>query len=161
MDTITLKQFTEPILEYGMSSYQKARMLSGGEYENQVGVKSTSVLLDLGVFFIAFVLVVFLFIIFLIVKFCARRVNCCKSVLAFFKKYLFYTMPIRLVIEGFLRTLSIFAALLVLSVFREKGELEFIKISLYGTFVTILFLWPLFIIVFVMRNEELIGVQSF
>ena len=111
----------------------------------------------MGVFLIAAAIVVFVYLIYLVAKLCSKRIPLCKKAFKTLKYYLFYKGPLRYIIVGYLRLLSIFATLLVTGIgLTPEGLLVLYSILCLGFFV-----WPLWTLFFLFRNTERLDKKSF
>ena len=83
-----------PILDYGMSKFEIADDQTEVEYLKQQGLKRKNPLTDLGVFYIALIVIALLFVLLLITWLCVKRLACCMKLLSKIKAKLVMTMPI-------------------------------------------------------------------
>ena len=80
-----------------------------------------------------------------------RKFNCCASIFQKLRQYIFYQYPIRYMIQSYLRLLSIFLTFFLIG---STSEEKFYVLIVYGLLTLLFFLWPIFIIGFVLNNHK-------
>ena len=106
---------------------------------------------NLGIFVIIATLAVGLFLLYSILKLCASKFKCFDKITALLRWLLFYRMPIRYMIESFLRLFSIFATLMIVEAAKD-GKPEIRIVSTVMSIVLVA--WPLWTIWFLLKNQE-------
>ena len=113
-------------------------------------MQSKDIFQNLGIYLIFFLLVVFAVILYFTARICARRANIFQKLINSIKKYIFYQGPLRYVIVGYLRLLSVFLSIFMFEIADTSRHHGFLV--LYGLLSFALVLWPLWTIYFLLKN---------
>ena len=71
---------------------------------------------NLGIYIVILALVSILLLLYLLVMICAKKFECFRKLLNLLKRYMFYQIPLRYVIVGYLRLMSIFSSIFLIGV---------------------------------------------
>ena len=158
-EAITLKPIIDPIFEKGKSTFEIKQSENQNEFLQQQGVQSKDIFQNLGIYLIFFFLAVFAVTLYFTARICARKRNLVQKLINSIKKYIFYQGPIRYVIVGYLRLLSVFLSIFVFEIADTSRHHGFLV--LYGLLSLALVLWPLWIVYFLLKNSDKLAEESF
>lgn len=79
------------------------------------------------------------------------KFNCCNKIIDKLRKYLFYRAPIRYIVVSYLRVLSLFATLCIVTI---KVEDDVGYLVMYIILTLGLILWPVWVIGFLLKNNS-------
>ena len=94
-------------------------MMCKDTYLRSQGVESTDIFFDMGIFVILIAIILLAYLVYLGFRLAANKFACCRKLMDWLKKYLFYRAPLRYVVVGYLRLLSLFSALFTMNLANE------------------------------------------
>ena len=127
-------------MDYGKTKFEVAKSATKNEYLRQQGIESNSTMKNLGIFAVSVGLIILLVLLYFLIKWCAKKCNCCVKVKNILSKKIFYNGPIRYVIVGYLKLFNQFITLLFLAYVNSQGVHFVVG---YGCVVAFLTVWPL------------------
>lgn len=115
----------------------------------------------MGIFSILLILVAFFIVLYAIVKTCncITRLACWMTLKEKLRMYLIFSAPIQYVISGYFRLVPIFLGRIIVAV--DRGDQEWYFMMPYAIVLLFFFIWPLMILIHLLKNFELLDEPMF
>ena len=91
---ITLEPIVDLVSNFGKSKFELANEFTSDEYMKSQGMSRTNVTSEIGVFYIALIVIGLALIILIVARICVMRFACCRKIILKIKKKLCFTAPI-------------------------------------------------------------------
>lgn len=155
IDAIYLKKINDAVMDMGKSKFDLAEETEKDEYLQNQGIKDTSIMKSLGIFFVGVAIIVIAILIYVLCKkFPAKCGSVCNKIKTMIQKKLFYSGPLRYVIVSYLKLQNQFFNMLVIAML--SGAAFYLTIA-YGFLVVLLMVWPLWTLYFMIGNRKKLG----
>ena len=151
IEAIYLNEINNTIMDFGKSQFEVVKGVQKDEFMRQQGIEDTSLIKSLGVFFISICFIMLCFLLYYLIKKCARKCSCCGKARNFLQKKIFFNGPIRYVIVGYLKLMNQFGVLFSLGLAQQKNPF---LLAVYAAFIFMLMAWPLWTEYFLFKNRD-------
>ena len=159
-DAITLKPVSDPIFEYGQSQFDKANATLTDEGMKNMGVQDTALVKSLGLFAVVVICLLTLVLVYYLVKLSKNKTGCAHKIRVRLEKKLFYSSFLRYMIVSNLKLNFTIWAFLISSysfdTFTQGAQTTVYILMLLGICI-----YPLFIIIFMIKNQRLLYKKAF